>query len=148
MTVRGLTPLCWSLAAKALSVVLACTPTFVTLAWTPPWSRALGRHGQANRNLTDPFDLGVKSNGDTAGFGVRSYGALMTINSETTSFAHPHNTPNKSFRVWFCTLYSSLLPVFFLLNNSLFLHSLLQDLHCSLMDIYEKVVHLPYALIA
>ncbi|KAG5088728.1 hypothetical protein JHK86_001340 [Glycine max] len=22
------------------------------------------------------------------------------------------------------------------------------DLHCSLMDIYEKVVHLPYALIA
>ncbi|KAG4924717.1 hypothetical protein JHK87_050257 [Glycine soja] len=34
----------------------------------------------------------------------------MTIDSETTSFAHPHSTPNESFGVWFCTLCSSLLP--------------------------------------
>jgi len=36
----------------------------------PGYRRALA---VANHNLTDPFDLGLKSNGSTAGSGIQSY---------------------------------------------------------------------------
>ncbi|TKY61667.1 hypothetical protein E2542_SST11518 [Spatholobus suberectus] len=41
-----------------------------------------------------PLDLGVKSNGDTSGSGVRSCGALISINRETASFPFP--TPHQT----------------------------------------------------
>ena len=56
------------------------------LPYSQPWlglllgaARSLERHGRGNRNFTNPFDLGVKSDGDIAGYGSEFYVYFSTF---------------------------------------------------------------------